>query len=245
MGRPKRSDTSGIVYLISFPNGKKYVGITTNSLDERKSSHISHRNTSALPVHQALKKYLGTESWEIIGKATSWEALTRLEILKIEEYKSLTNLEGYNLTIGGDGSSGYKHNDLQKRRNSDAKKIYFSKEENRNSQSIANQRAHSTKPHLATNHSELQRKRFESIELRNKVSIQVREYLSDPGNLIKHSKERGAKYFTVCKLDGTHIGKWLAQHECARDLELDVGKINMCLHGKRKTHAGYTFSFDS
>ena len=89
MGRKKRTDTKGVVYLISFPNGKYYVGITTTSFEERKRSHISHRNTSNLAVHQALKTFFGQETWKVIAKGDSWEELTKLEVELIERIYDL------------------------------------------------------------------------------------------------------------------------------------------------------------
>jgi len=42
MARKKRTDTKGVVYLISFPNRKYYVGMTTTSFEERKQLYMLH-----------------------------------------------------------------------------------------------------------------------------------------------------------------------------------------------------------
>jgi group I intron endonuclease len=243
MGRKKRTDTKGVVYLISFPNGKYYVGITTTSFEERKRSHISHRNTSNLAVHQALKTFFGQETWKVIAKGDSWEELTKLEVKLIEKYQSYIFKNGYNLTLGGGGTVGYEHDDESKQKNSERKTQYFSNEENRIKQSEATKRAHLNNPKQAMQHSEFQRNRFTDKSEREKVAEGMKNYLSDKERLRIHSLQRGAKLFIVKTKGGEYIGEWLTQHECERELNLSVSHINHCLHGKRKSHKGYTFSY--
>jgi len=241
VGRKKRTDTSGIVYLITFPNSKKYVGITTTSFKERKQSHISHRNTSGLAVHAALKKFYGSETWEIIGKADSWEDLTELEIKLIEHHKSHISENGYNLTRGGDGAVGFEHSDQQRQRNSDAKTRYFESTENRRKHSESTRRAHRANPGQAADHSKFSKERFTDPKEREKVADGMRSFLSDKDNLELHSIQRGAKPFSVFKVTGEFVGDFFTQHECARELDLYVSHINNCLHGRRKSHKGYRF----
>lgn len=243
MGRPERSNTKGVVYLIEFPNGKKYVGITTTSFEERKKSHLSHRNTSQLPVHQALKKFFGSESWQVIAEAESWSELANIEVQMIEFHQSHTSKNGYNLTLGGDGTVGYTHTQEQRKKNSNAKIDYFSKSQNRIKQSKASIIAHYKNPEQAKKHAIFQRKKFENENERKKIADGMRNFLSDEENLINHSITRGAKVFLVRTIDGDNVGEWLTQHQCSRDLNLQVSKINNCLHGKRKSHGGYTFHY--
>lgn len=243
MGRKKRTDTSGVVYLISFPNGKKYVGITSTSFEERKASHISHMNTSTLAVHQALKRFKGKEEWQVIGEAINWEELTALEVKMIEKHQSHISKNGYNLTLGGDGTVGYEHTEEQKEKNRKAKTEYFSDEKNRERTSKATTLAHQKNPSLASAHSEFQKQKFTDPKERVKIAEGMREFLSDQENLRIHSIQRGAKPFLVHTLSGDFVGEWLSQNSCARELGLSVGHINHCLHGKRKSHKGYKFQY--
>lgn len=207
MGRRKRSNTAGVVYLVTFPNGKNYVGITTTSFDERKASHISHMNTSNLPVHKALKKFLGQETWKIIAKGDSWEELTKLEVEFIEKYKSYIDDNGYNSTLGGDGATGYKLSDEQKLVHSKIKRKYFSNDENRLKQSKSAKSAHQKKPQLAKQHSDFSKKRFTDKRERKKISDGMKNYLSDKERLRMHSLQRGAKPFFVTKKGDEIVGK--------------------------------------
>jgi group I intron endonuclease len=243
MPRKNRTNTKGVVYLISFPNKKKYVGITTTSLKERKQSHISHKNTSNLPVHNAIAKYGKEVEWKIIDKANNWDDLCKLEIKYINIFKSHIDEKGYNLTTGGDGTVGYKHSKESNKENSVRRQIYFSNYENRLKQSQANQKAYQANPSLGKEHSQSMKKYFESNNNRLSRKKEMEEYLSSEVNLIKHSIQRGAKKFKVYDSDGKLVGEWLTQSQCARDLGLMVSHINSCLHGRRKTHGGFKFKF--
>lgn len=93
-----------ILYKVTFPNNKIYVGITTKSLKERKRKHyVSVQLGSNFKFHNALRKYKGKEKWKVIStKAKSWQELCKLEIRYIKKYKSVLN--GYNSTAGGEGN---------------------------------------------------------------------------------------------------------------------------------------------
>lgn len=243
MGRKKRTDSSGVVYLVTFPNGKHYVGVTTTSFEERKRSHLSHRNTSKYAVHHALQKYLGKEVWEVIDSADTREELEQKEKNYIKEYRSHISENGYNLTRGGDGVSGYDYSPEQKLENSKIKKAFFSDEENRAELSRKIKAVHEDNPHLAREHSEFQKRRFEDEEERKKVADGMRAFLSDDEALRVHSIQRGAKEFSVYEKEGAFVGSWLTLSQCARDLDLNPGHISHCLKGKRKSHKGFVFIY--
>lgn len=243
MPRKERVDTKGIVYLISFPNNKYYVGITSTSFEERKRNHLSHANTSNLAVHNAIVKYGKKVKWEVIDKADNWDDLTDLEIKFIKEYNSYIDDNGYNLTRGGDGTVGYKHSKEDNLRNSNRRTKYFADPANKAKQSEANKLAHKNNPQQAKNHSEFQKKRFQDDSERERVAEGMKKYLSKKENLERHSRVRGGKEFYVLDLDDKVVAEYLIQAECAREMKLQTSKINNCLKGKRKTHRGFKFKY--
>jgi group I intron endonuclease len=99
-----------IIYLLSFPNGKHYVGRTRNSLEQRLTEHKTRATKGYQhPLYYAINKY----GWDNITKRTLHNADTEEElVLKelefIKQYNSLQS--GYNLTlnteIGGDNWKG-------------------------------------------------------------------------------------------------------------------------------------------
>lgn len=102
-----------LIYLLSFPNGKHYVGRTKNTLDQRLAEHkAAAKKQKQHQLYYAINKY----GWDSIEKsvlfiATTEEELILRELFYIQKYNSVK--EGYNMTynteIGGDNWKGRKH----------------------------------------------------------------------------------------------------------------------------------------
>jgi group I intron endonuclease len=106
-----------IIYkVINLINNKIYIGQTIQTLRERKRRHISCAfvSNSNVYFHKALRKY-GKENfkWEIIDIAETHEELNEKEKYWIALYNSFGE-NGYNCTIGGDATTGYKHTEESK-----------------------------------------------------------------------------------------------------------------------------------
>ena len=92
------------VYMHIFPNGKKYIGITKQSLKERFDSGYGYRVS---PMKNAIQKY-GWKNvehkllFENLGKEEAYQK----EIELIELYKTTDIKYGYNISKGGSGSNG-------------------------------------------------------------------------------------------------------------------------------------------
>lgn len=232
----------GLVYRAMSPSGKIYIGITITSLKERKRLHAKAARTgSQFPFHAAINKYgMDNILWETIESATTWEKLCELERQYIAEYDSKNN--GYNATLGGEGTYGLKHNDEWCAANSQRRRVFFQDPANKRKQSIANKKAHTENPDQAKQHSAFTKKRFTEPEERRKVAAGMQTFLSDPNNRVLHSVQRGARPFLVYE-GGNIVGEWLTQWQCARDLGLNVSHINACLHETRQSHGGFTFKY--
>lgn len=91
-------------------NGKAYVGQTVFSLENRRDRHIREalNRKDNCYFHRAIRKY-GIEKfdWEILQERDTIEDLNRLEMYYIGLYDTFE--KGYNLTLGGKGSIGFKH----------------------------------------------------------------------------------------------------------------------------------------
>ena len=97
----------GIVYKLTFHNGKSYIGITTESLPRRVQRHVNYaRANKPYALSAAIRKY-GEDSFtsEVIGMADTREELCSMEMLAIDEHRTMCPY-GYNMTGGGDGSRG-------------------------------------------------------------------------------------------------------------------------------------------
>ena len=95
------------VYMFIFPNGKRYIGITSRDPHIRWKNGLGYGDTL---VGRAISKY----SWENVKKVKLKRKFTapnakEKERQLIKAYKTLDRDFGYNMTEGGDGSYGYKH----------------------------------------------------------------------------------------------------------------------------------------
>lgn len=93
-----------IVYCITnMINGKKYIGMTGRTLDERWNAHCSGaRNGSPFRFHSAIRKY-GEHNFrrEVLYENLSIEECRTIEESTIREYDTMVS--GYNAKPGGGG----------------------------------------------------------------------------------------------------------------------------------------------
>lgn len=103
----------GIIYKYTSPSGKVYIGQTTNELYRRRMWFSSGRYTGGRSkIDRARKKYGATNfTYSVLYKREYPSAELATKELNIMEsyyiglYDSYRN--GYNSTLGGDGSRGY------------------------------------------------------------------------------------------------------------------------------------------
>ncbi len=100
-----------IIYKVTNKiNGKSYIGFTTKTLIQRKCQHKKYCNKKKRKFYDAIKSY-GWDNfeWEIIYESQDIQhCLTIMEPYFIREYNTFLN--GYNMTMGGEGTIGSKFN---------------------------------------------------------------------------------------------------------------------------------------
>lgn len=92
-------------------NGKKYIGVTSRTMEEREKSHLyeaynEKSETYNTPFKRAIRKY-GIDGFErtILHSDVTQEQASALERCYIEEFKTYykyQNSNGYNATLGGE-----------------------------------------------------------------------------------------------------------------------------------------------
>ena len=93
------------VYQILFPNGKSYIGITSEGIDKRRQRHyLDAKNNVPYKVYNAIRKYKGQEEWILIDSVSDWELACLIEISLIAALDTVK--KGYNTTLGGQGRYG-------------------------------------------------------------------------------------------------------------------------------------------
>lgn len=113
--RLKVADVKWSVYIHTCPNGKKYIGITTRSCEERWRNGHGYRNNKHF--HSAILKY----GWnnivhEVLATELSKEEAFLYETSLIALYKSNDPLYGYNHSEGGEGKTGFSPSEETKRK---------------------------------------------------------------------------------------------------------------------------------
>lgn len=100
------------IYKLNYPNGKIYIGLSTNI----KRRMYEHNNPKRLETHKptpcdlAIKKYGKFEEIEILEYVDDPSKLGEREQYWIAYYKSNNKNIGYNLTPGGDSSMLFGEN---------------------------------------------------------------------------------------------------------------------------------------
>jgi group I intron endonuclease len=90
----------GLIYKVTSPSGKVYIGQTTKSLKQRMRSHKNAAvSGSNAPFHRAFRKYGDKLKWEVIHRNVPLASLGLLEIWNIAKYGSRET--GYNCDCGG------------------------------------------------------------------------------------------------------------------------------------------------
>lgn len=102
-----------LLYIIGFPNGRLYVGITTETPTRRFRRHCR----SYEKVGQAIRKH-GPENCRlmVLHQGLSWQEAGNLERWYIQELETKVGQNGYNVTDGGGGSLGLAHTEKAKRK---------------------------------------------------------------------------------------------------------------------------------
>ena len=114
MGNP------GIYILTNNVNGKQYVGMDSE-MPNRANQHLRGDTKKCRVIHAAIKKY-GCENFDV--EFIRYPGISRKALYAVEQWKisqlNTKSPNGYNLTDGGEGPSGFKHTDESRRKMSEA-----------------------------------------------------------------------------------------------------------------------------
>lgn len=125
------------VYMHRFPNGKVYIGITKQPVDERWRNGEGYK---AQLVHRAIEKY-GWDNIEhiVLASCLSKKDAEDMEIRLIKDFKSTCPEFGYNVENGGNCVG--THSEETKRKIADSNRRRVISEETRKKQSVSHKGA--------------------------------------------------------------------------------------------------------
>jgi group I intron endonuclease len=231
----------GYIYKITNPNGKIYIGQTIN-LSNRKSAYRNLNIKGQELIKNSIIKYgWDNHIFEVIGEFDV-ETLNSKEIELINEYNSyyLTNKNGMNMTLGGDGCRG--------RKDSEETKI------KRSSHHIGKKRSEATKELmrlakigkpsniLGNFHSEQTKKKMSENKLNKKQTTETinKRVKSMKDNFLK-------KHGSILQYDINTkllVREWLeTPKEIMNQTNFNDSSIIKCLKNKRKSAFGFFWKY--
>lgn len=211
-----------IIYLITnLINGKKYIGQTVRSLEERWKRHCWKSTAkNSMPICKAITKY-GKEHFtiEIVAQCISQNELDEKELFYANALNTWSP-NGYNLKAGkGKGSMSF------------ATKIKIAKANTGKKRSVI-ARQNMSKAHLG---------KTLSVERKNKISA-ANKGKNNPFYGRTHSQEtldKISKTYTIVSPNGEIMTiKNMAEH--CRQYNLNKGNMNSLVRGNRSSCQGWT-----
>lgn len=168
---------SFVLYEHISPNGKRYIGVTSKSPENRWCNGLGYSYNKYF--YSAIKKY-GWDNFKhnIIKENLSYEEAANLEREYIEKYDTINPKKGYNHSIGGEGISNYCLTEEQKKKISEATKKAMQNPEVKEKISKLTKKA--------LNKEEIKKKlkeRTKPYSYRKKVDLMANE--NDLDNLVK------------------------------------------------------------
>ena len=232
---------TNVYSITNIKNGKRYIGVS-QQVETRKRVHFwalkngKHKNTK---LTNAYEKY-GVESFEFEIIETlenvTREFLLEREIYYINKYNSYK--DGYNMSLGGDGSSLYVISDETREK--------YRKNMIGNKHFLGRKHTEETKRKIGDVHrgkavSEATRKKLSEYSKKRKGEL-------NPFYGKKHTEETKAKLRKTngkkCRCIETGI-VYDSVKECAEKMGIPKARthINQVCLGNQKTSHGYTFEF--
>ena len=261
-----------IVYMHTCPNGKKYIGITSQAPERRWQKGKGYAYGSSPYFYNAIEKY-GWDNIEhtILFRNLTKEEAERKEVELIKEHKTSQRKYGYNIDLGG--SSCGKHSEEYKIRMSNMQKEIWAKTpERRIAMSKLKTGSHLSEEtkeklrqaNLGKKYSkEVIQKRVNKMKgvKRPQTAEKMKEMWSNgtfKGNTGKKGSEkqkeiaRKNQYIAANAvkrpvLQFTKDGDFVAEYESCNDAIRAIGKPNAKISevcsGKRKSTYGFVFKY--
>ena len=189
-----------IIYKLTSPSGKSYVGYTSKSLEIRFRQHVhnynswlnGHGKNGSIKLFCAFKAYK-PENFikEIIAQFKNKKEALLYEVDMIKKYNSMK--EGYNIASGGDGGMcGKTHSEATKQKMSKSRTGKKASEEAKRNMSKAQQnRSEETKKKMSI------AKQNMSEETRQKIGASKMKAVVNSDGVVFASISEAIKYYNV------------------------------------------------
>lgn len=259
----------GLIYMLTSPSGKSYIGQTKRSFAIRWNQHKREAETgNNTPLYKAIRKY-GADSFQhTILIETDNDKLNELEQYYIKQYDTYNN--GYNCTIGGEGNCKISDDTIIKLWESGLCSADIARQLNVQGHTIEN------RIKSLYSDAEIQERRYSSIGKKLQLEdnniktlwdqgysiTQISDILFYDRHTVSHVLQRlgitpeqlecsrkthsgDKKNSPIIQYDknGNFIQEWFSISEAARQLNIHASNICKVLKKERKTTGGYIFKY--
>lgn len=255
----KGYDVEHLIYRVTSPSNKVYIGKTMQPLETRQKDHIWLASTGKDgPFMKAIRKYGAQLNWETVEKVRGCEAANNAEKKWIAFYNSCDRNNGYNSTDGGDG--GRRSPEAEARR---AEAVSLALKQPKTRQKL------STAASAAWSNSSTRIKTIEAIkksrnttESRQKTSTASKALWNNDLLRQKMIDAQVARYADATERDKTSaamlhskaktfaayrgdvlIGTYSNQKLASLELKVPASMISRVLNGRLKIAHGITFKY--
>lgn len=220
------------VYKHTAPNGKIYIGITSQDVEKRWLNGRGYQHNNFFD--NAIKKY-GWDNFihEILFENLTKEQANSKEIELIAQYHSNDRKYGYNMSIGGEYSRlGRKHTEETKAKISQKRKGIKMSEEHKQKQS---KRLKGKAPIWCKAYNQTP-----EAKAKRKATIEQTGCML---GIHKGSKSAKAKAVKMFDLNGNYIQTFGAMSEAQEKTNIDYGSIVKVCRGQRKSAGGFYWQY--
>lgn len=261
----------GCIYVrTNLINGKQYVGQAKDFKQRENEWRCLKHHYAGVLINNAREKY-GLSNWKvnIVRECNTQDELNRWEMYYIEELKTKTP-NGYNLTDGGETSSGYKRTNESIERSK-----YYGMYESTFRKTVLQYdldgnfvkewiSASACKREGGYNQGAVSeccrgdRRRYKNFMWKYKendeIPPKIEPYNTELTHKLKSDAQKGkkqtvkqrmkrAKPIYQCDMDGNIIKWWFAANEAAKQLGIFQSNIWHVLNGNKKTAGGFKWKY--
>lgn len=216
-----------IVYKVTSPSNKIYIGLSKRSLKQRRWWHYyeANKKQTKYKFHRAIRKYKEELVWEVLKTGLSKELACKYEMYFIKTLNTYCN--GYNSTLGGQTGLGIVFDEDRL-----ANMSRMSKDQFKNN------------PWMKENMSKFQKERLKDPKnLEDHCKMLKRVHGTKEARL-RNAQKRGGKPFNVYNFI---TKEYVKTYEIIQDANLELGlpngKVSWCLSGKRNHCKTYIFKY--
>ena len=226
------------VYKHTCSNGKAYIGITCTGTKKRwrggrgyaKDSHFGY----------AIKKY----GWdnikhEVLHDGLDEQTAKKLEVELIAYYQTQDAEHGYNMTVGGDGATGYHHTEENKKKHSNILLGNTFAEGYRHTEEAKRKMSESRRGrNLGRKFSEETKRKISEATmgrgLGRKANYEIKAKIAAANNKP-----------VIMFLDNEEVAQYKSAKDAALNVGVDLSGIARVCRGMQKTAGGFTWRYTS